>query len=206
MPESTAPADWQQRIEALGGRRSEASIAAGVVVVLVFGALGLWTRGRPPVIAPPARAAPSPVTSSPAVSLMVHVAGAVKHPGVVEMPVGARVGDAIDAAGGALLGADLDLLNLAALLTDGAQVLVPRRGQRATVVAPAPGMTQSALIDLNLAEQSLLETVPGIGPVKAAAIVQYRTESGPFASLDELLEVAGIGPATLEAIRPYLSV
>lgn len=206
MAESTAPTDWQQGIEALGGRRSEATIAAGVVAVLVFGALGLWSRGRTPVIAPPARSAPSPLASSPAAFLVVHVAGAVRHPGLFELPIGARVGDAVESAGGALRGADLGLLNLAALLSDGAQVLVPRGGRGPTMGSPAPTTTQSTVIDVNLADQSTLETVPGIGPVKAAAIVQYRTESGPFTSVDGLLEVAGIGPATLEAIRPYLSI
>lgn len=141
---------------------------------------------------------------------MVHVAGAVKRPGVFELPLGARVGDALELAGGTLPRADLDVLNLAAVLVDGQQVLVGVRGAmeatmpRVPTSAPVPG--GGGLIDLNLADQPMLETIPGIGPVTATAILQYRSEIGSFTSIDELLDVDGIGPATLESIRAYITL
>jgi competence protein ComEA len=112
------------------------------------------------------------------------------------------VADALDAAGGPLAKADLDTLNLAQVLVDGLKIDVVRLGEAAVAEGPSPGST----VSINSADETTLEGVPGIGPVKAAAIVEYRDSIGTFASLEELLEVSGIGPATLESIRPYLSL
>lgn len=205
MSDSLAAPGWRERLEVLAGHRRESAIVATVVAVLVFGAVGMWARAPAAVIAPPARATPSPGPSLPAGTLVVHVAGAVQRPGVFELPLGARVADAIELAGGPTGRADLDLLNLAALVEDGAQILVPERGGSGAA-APLPTTTQSATVNLNTADQTMLETVPGLGPVKAGAIVAYRTEIGRFDSIDQLLEVSGIGPATLESIRPFVSL
>jgi len=114
--------------------------------------------------------------------------------------------------GGARDNADLTLLNLAAPLNDGQQILVPKKGA-ATASVPGstggvPGSTggTGALININTADEATLETLNGVGPVLAAAIVQYRTEHGPFASVDQLDEVSGIGPATLEDLRSQVTV
>jgi competence protein ComEA len=210
------PGGLTARLEALGVRRREALAVAAVVAGVVLVALLLLARSAPAVIAPPSTGAPvtgTPVTgpsmpsgSTPGASIFVHVAGFVRSPGLYGLSAGARVADAIDAAGGARPVADLDAVNLAQVLTDGLKIEVPRRGS-----APAPSASASSpgaggVVSLNSADQSALEAIPGIGPVKAAAIVQYRTDNGAFSSLDRLLDVSGIGPATLESIRPYVSL
>jgi competence protein ComEA len=196
---------------------------ATVVGIVVIVALVLWKRSAPaaivappaeaPASAVPATAAPAPVQSSPSGAIFVHVAGAVRRPGLYELAPGARVADAIDAANGPLRRADVDALNLAEVLTDGVQVYVVRRGEAPPATSPATdaaaaGATPAApgLVDLNSADQAALETIPGIGPVKAAAILTHRDQIGSFDSVEQLLDVTGIGPATLEAIRPYVSV
>lgn len=198
---------WREWLEGLAGRRRESVLVATIVGVLVFVSLGSWARTPAPIIAPPAKATPSPGASTATVpSVVVHVAGAVARPGVYGLSDGARVADAIEMAGGPTRRADLDLLNLAAFVTDGAQILVPERGGYAAQASPVPGSTSPATVNLNTADQATLESVPGLGPVKAGAIVAYRTEVGGFESIDQLLEVSGIGPATLESIRPFVSL
>jgi competence protein ComEA len=116
--------------------------------------------------------------------------------------------DAVDRAGGAREGADLTLLNLAAPLVDGQQVLVPKEGQ--TVAVGGTGTTTgpggAAIVNINTADETTLETLNGVGPALATAIIQYRTEHGPFTSVDQLDDVSGIGPATLEKLRPQVTV
>jgi competence protein ComEA len=146
-----------------------------------------------------------------ALRLVVDVAGKVRHPGIVELPEGSRVVDAIAAAGGARAGVSLTALNLAQLLVDGQQIVVgvqiPVR-----VDSPPPGSASGSTVQaivrvpLNTATIDQLDTLPGIGPVTAAAILQWRADNGPFTAVDELLEVSGIGDATLSDIRPYVYV
>jgi competence protein ComEA len=187
---------------------------AGLIVVLVavLGGAGLWyarSLPKPVTIAESGPGAAQPAvspTSSP-VLLIVDVAGAVRTPGVYEFAEGERVVDAIERAGGPRPKADLSLLNLAAPLVDGTQILVPKIGPAVTGV---PGETvpgsSSGLINVNTASATELETLSGIGEVLAATIVEYRTQNGPFASVDDLLDVSGIGPATLEEIRDQVTV
>ena len=220
----------RERLDAL----SRAELAGLVVVViLLLAGVGLWySRSLPRPIdvattavtsapfasSPPAPvpgAALTPTSASPSVSstiavLIVDVTGAVRKPGVFDFQPGDRVIDAVRRAGGALEKADLTLLNLAAPLTDGQQILVPKKGATVSGVPPvgtgtAPGTT-GALININTADEATLETLNGVGPVLAASIVQYRTEHGPFASVDQLDEVSGIGPATLEDLRSQVTV
>jgi competence protein ComEA len=164
-------------------------------------------------------AAPPSGTGSPAGSpaelVVVDVAGRVRRPGIVTLPVGARVADALDAAGGPQGRVDLTTLNLARVLLDGEQLLV---GVKAAVPPPAPtgnapsstaGGTPSAaggLVNLNTATEAELDTLPGVGPVTAQAILAWRTEHGSFSSVEELLEVSGIGEVTLEELRPLVTV
>ena len=139
----------------------------------------------------------------------IAVAGAVVHPGVVRLPAGSRVVDALTAAGGADADADLTRLNLARVLVDAEQVLVPRQGDPVAPAAgagvPAPGAAGDSRVDLNTADAATLETLPGIGPVLAERIAAYRQEH-PFSSVDELLDVVGIGPALLDQLRDQVRV
>ncbi len=181
-------------------RNPERAVACFVgiaVAIAVF--LGI---ARPDdVVAPPAVATSS---AAPA-TIMVHVVGDVRRPGVYELPAGARVADAIDAAGGTLRSADLASVNFAAPAVDGAQIVVATRGDTADHAAdPEPSV--AALINLNSADQAALESIPGIGPVTATAILNHRSEIGAFTSLDQLLDVDGIGPATIESLRPYVTL
>lgn len=143
--------------------------------------------------------------------VVVHVVGQVGEPGVVHLDAGARVADAIEAAGGATAEADLPSLNLARVLTDGEQVLVPRPGEQATgPAAGASGGTGVAaaggLLDLNAADVTALDGLPRIGPVLAQRIVDWRTEHGRFTAVDELAEVTGIGPSVLADLRDLVRV
>ncbi len=146
--------------------------------------------------------------------VVVHVVGQIAAPGVVVLPAGSRVADALTAAGGALPDADLSALNLAAVLGDGVQVRVPLPGEVVAdvgsggVVAPPGAATGSAdgLVDLGTADAAALEELPGIGPVLAERIVQWRSEHGPFASVDDLRQVSGIGPALLDKLRDRVRV
>jgi len=183
----------------------ESRAAAAFIGVLTAASSFLALRPSPPVIARPARHADA-VVASPAAIVVVHVAGAVRRPGIYELPPTARIADAIESAGGALQRADLSLLNLAEPIRDGMQVLVARKGPGASVEVAPQASTGPALVDINLADQSALESVPGIGPVKAAAILEHRNQIGSFSSIGQLIEVTGIGPATLEAIRPYVTI
>lgn len=142
--------------------------------------------------------------------VLVHVVGEVGAAGVVELSDGSRVADAIAAAGGAGAEADLSALNLAEVVTDGQQVRVPRTGEEPVVAAgaagPGPGSGSAGLVDLNRADAATLETLPGIGPVLAERIAAWRTERGRFATVDDLQQVSGIGPALLEKLRPRVTV
>lgn len=180
------------------------------------GAAATSTHGTP---------AGSAASGSPSL-LNIHVVGAVRSPGVVTVAPGARVEDAVKAAGG-LKGADASGINLARPLADGEQVIVPRPGETPPVpsppAAPAGGQTSSAgaantpgnpgapagasaLVNLNTADAAALDTLPGVGPVLAQRIIDWRTEHGRFSSVDELGEVSGIGDKALERLRSKVTV
>jgi competence protein ComEA len=161
-------------------------------------------------------AGPAPNASAPSASpdggLLVHVVGAVAEPGLVTVPDGARVADALQAAGGTTSKADLTAVNLARTVVDGEQLYVPEPGEAVPGTpgeAPgaggpgAPGGEPAAggAVDINAADAVALEALPGVGPSIAQAIVEWREANGPFASVDELEDVPGIGPATLDEIR-----
>ncbi len=157
---------------------------------------------------------------SPQSLLFVHVAGAVRRPGVYRLGAGARLADAVRRAGGGTRGADLDAVNLAAKVHDGVQVIVPRKapaaptgvsappgaGSGAATTGVPPGAAAAAIVDLNVATAEQLETLDGVGPATAAKILQFRSEHGPFRSVDDLEQVPGIGPKKLSAMRPRVRV
>ncbi len=159
---------------------------------------------------------PSSTDSAGKTEIVVHVAGAVKNPGVVRLPGGSRVDDAVKAAGGFSPQADPDAVNLAQPLEDGVQVYVPRRDESMKVSrrtgmvepasAPENGKRPSGKVNINTATAEELESLPGIGPVTARAIVDYRRQVGGFHSVDNLLDVRGIGEKRLEQIRSYVTV
>lgn len=211
------PTGLRERFVSLSGRRSEALIVVAVVAVAVIVSAGLMLRHQPAVIAPPAtenkgHSASMAQVASPSPSVLVDVSGSVKRPGVYGVGDGARIEDAIQQAGGPLPKADLGALNLAQVVIDGQQIAVPRKGEvvapltagttgGTSTSTPAPGQ----MISLNSADEPTLETIPGVGPVTAQKIIDYRTTKGGFDSVEQLLDIDGIGPATLENIRPYVS-
>lgn len=136
--------------------------------------------------------------------LVVHVAGAVRDPGVYRLPVGSRVTDALGRAGGPTRSASADAINLAAPLADGQQVQVPLADDRGGGAAVAPPGEVSGPVSLGSATAADLDAIEGIGPVTAAAILEFRDEHGGVASIDELDQISGIGPATMEALRGAL--
>ncbi len=147
--------------------------------------------------------------------MVVHVVGAVASPGVVSLSAGSRVVDAVTAAGGLRGDADPERMNLAASLQDGQRVVVPVVGQEppaeiggtsGSVAGGAAGGADSSPIDLNRATAQELESLPGVGPATAASIVAHREKEGPFRTVDDLLDVRGIGEAKLESMRDLVVV
>ena len=179
---------------------------AGLLAALLAGAYFWWSRPRaqpaPQPILRPAAASPGPTVPTPsssATTLVVDVAGKVRHPGVVTLPAGARVIDAIKQAGGVRPGAKTGTLNLARKVDDGEQILVGINATPTPATLPSgpPGApVPAAPIDLNAATATQLDQLPGVGPVLAQRIVDYRTQHGSFHSTDELRQVSGIGDAT----------
>ncbi len=221
----------RERLDAL----SRGELAGLIVVVaLTLAGVGLWySRSLPRQVSIAASggatAAPVAVSGSPsgaavaaspgataspsAAPIVIDVTGWVKKPGVYEFAQGDRVIDAVNKAGGPKHGADLTTLNLAAPLTDGTQVIVPKAGAAppGTVAGGTTGGTTSAAggsltVNVNTATEPELETLTGVGPVLAAAIIAYREQHGPFTSVDQLQDVSGIGPATLEELRTQVTV
>ena len=136
-------------------------------------------------------------------TITVHVAGEVEAPGVYKLPFGARVDDAVREARPTSQ-ADPDALNLAARLSDGDKIVVPAVGSASGVVSPDAGASDG-LVDLNTATQAELETLPGIGPVRAESIIDYRSEHR-FSRIEDVMKVPGIGPGTFERIKDRIVV
>ena len=205
------PPSWREHVSALlAAARARPKVAAAVAAgVVAAGVVALVVFGQhaqpPPLTLPRAASEAAPVTPTTSGDLVVHVAGAVRSPGLVKLPGGARVGEAVAAAGGPAPDADVDQVNLAAHVGDGDRVYVPRRGE-APPPAPAAGgsAAKPGPVDLKNATPEQLDALPGVGPATANAIVQYRTRHGRFRTVDNLLDVPGIGPAKLSALRPLV--
>jgi competence protein ComEA len=167
--------------------------------------------GPPGAASSPASPLPVGATGSPPTTgapVTVDVTGKVRRPGIAVLDAGARVVDALEAAGGARPGVNLSALNLARPLVDGEQILVgvPTPPGLVASAAPAAGATAGPLVNINTASEAELETLPDVGPVTAEAIIAWRTEHGGYSSVDELLEVDGIGDATLSKLAPHVTV
>jgi competence protein ComEA len=243
LPRPLPARTWRERVAGLAESFdvSPRRLLVGAVALACVGIVGWRLLAPPPPpaemrlpFAQPSQAgddggAPSPdggagggdgggasTTATASTEVVVHVAGAVVSPGVRRLPPGSRVTDALDAAGGALPGADLPRINLAAPLVDGQQVYVPKPGEEAPVAAGSGlpggagagsgGAVPGTPVDLNTATAEQLDTLPGVGPATAAAIIEHREQHGPFTSVDQLLDVRGIGEAKLEQLRDLVSV
>ena len=232
----TPPGDGDRKfaVPSPGALADRLGLSAAAVVIgalgIVAAAVGGWWALRPPggpdpaEILPMAGSVPIPtpapsLTTPDADRIVVDVVGAVVRPGVHELPAGSRIADAVAAAGGLTPDADRVRLNLAEPLGDGSRLWVPAVGEAAgpEVVAvtvasstggrPGPGVGAGGVpLDINSADGAALEALPGIGPALAAAIVEHRRRTGPFATVDELVEVSGIGPVKLEQVRPMVTV
>lgn len=226
---------WARFVDQVGLRATHL-VWVALFAVVVLAAASWWVvRSRETTVLTPVapvattQAAPSTAPAVPdgvapsaasagvaqqVAEVVVDVAGKVRRPGLVVLPAGSRVADAVEAAGGARKGVDLQPLNLARVLVDGEQIVVgaPASPPGTGVVpgtppapdgaAPAPG----GLVNLNTATQGDLEALPGVGPVTAAAILEWRTRHGGFTSVEDLLEVSGIGEVTLERLAPLVTV
>jgi competence protein ComEA len=227
------PVAWGPVPESLRGRIALGSGQVAVVAVLVSVGLALtcwWLvrggghevgapasvttpRGALATTVDPGGGAASPASgasrgsAAPAGKVVVDVAGKVRHPGIAVLRQGARVIDALRAAGGARPGVDLGGLNLARVLTDGEQVVVGggvMTGPAAT--APTSGSPVTGLVNINTADETALESLPEVGPVTAQAIITWRSQHGGFTAVDQLLDVDGIGDATLAKLTPYVTI
>jgi competence protein ComEA len=224
LPASWLAARWDP------GGWGAIGLAVVAAVAAVAAAVGVWA-GRPvaePVPALPVVAAGAPASGAPPGSVpvpapggrvVVNVAGKVRRPGLVTMPDGARVGEAVDAAGGALPAVDLTPLNLAARVVDGQQILVGVAAPPAAAAAPGPaapaggsaapaGGSPSAggKLDLNAATLEQLDGLPGVGPVTAKKILDWRTQNGRFSAVEQLREIPGIGDARFGTLRDLVRV
>lgn len=180
--------------------RALALLVGAIAVVLLAGRV---LRSSPPRgTAPPivSGSAPARTRLAPARLIVVDVAGAVRRAGLYRLPQGSRIADAIARAGGATRKADVDLVNLAAPVADGEQVLVPASGV-AAAAGPSGTASPTAPVDLNSATAEQLDALPGIGPVTAQKIVDYRQAHGAFTSLDDLAAIPGIGPSRIADLR-----
>jgi len=209
---------WQLAVVAIG-------VAAALAITCWWLVRGSATPAPPPAPAltaasaaplvslSPAAAAAGMSSSAPAGTVTVDVEGKVRRPGVAVLSSGARVIDAIRAAGGAPRRRDLSALNLAALLVDGQQLVVgPGRpaAAGASTAVPSGGVASpggpGAPVDLNTATAEQLDALPGVGPVTAQSILEWRDQNGRFSAVEDLLSVSGIGPATLAKIAPFVTV
>ena len=183
-------------------------IAAGFVALLLFLGSKLLARPQPSAGLAPPVAPPTETAAAPAV-VVVDVVGAVRRAGLYRLQQGARIADAVARAGGATAKADLALVNLAAPLADGEQVVVPKRGAVTSPAAPSAagpaGVASSGPVHLSTATLEQLDSLPGIGPVTAQKILDYRQKHGAFTSVDELDAVPGIGPARLEQLKDLVA-
>ncbi|HEY1278620.1 MAG TPA: helix-hairpin-helix domain-containing protein [Acidimicrobiales bacterium] len=225
MPDLLRPeprTSWRVRAQSLVASVSPARVATGAGAVLLLAVTAWWLLRSP---APPvertlpvarstttivagvtssASVAATVAPSTTAVEVMVQAAGAVMAPGVYRLPLGARVQDVITAAGGPTGAANLQAVALASKVVDGQRIYVPALGEAAGAQPAPPGPAPP--LDLNQATLEQLEALPGVGPTTAQAIIDYRSRHGPLSSVDDLLDVRGIGPAKLDGFRDLVTV
>ena len=183
-------------------------VMAGFVLAGVLIFVARAPAGQPILLQPAPTKAP----------VAVHVVGAVPRPGLYEFAEGARVQDAIDAAGGLLASANVNAVNLAALLVDGEQLNIPYKDGAVpaedsstlnlpgSTTEPSNDSVNQDLVNINTASLEELDSLPGIGPTTAQRIIDYRDANGPFTTIDEIMDVSGIGPSTFDEIKDLITV
>ncbi len=188
-------------------RRLLVAAAGSLALILLLGRFVLGAGTTTVAQLPPPPSAGAGVTGLPAARVVVDVVGAVRRPGLYRLEQGARIADAVARAGGATRKADLAQVNLAAPLADGEQVVVPSRGAAGAGVAGSAGRAGVATGPVHLSSATLeqLDSLPGIGPVTAQKILDYRDKHGAFSSVDELDAVPGIGPARMDQLRDLVA-
>lgn len=187
----------------------EAGALAMLGLLLLIGAGLAYMRARPAAaVAPPSGAVSASASASPASAntIVVDVVGAVRKPGVYGFAQGARVIDAVRAAGGFLPDAEPQAINLARPLVDGEQVVVPKEGEAPPGAAAGGGRQPGGKININNASVSDFDGLPGIGPVLAQRIVDYRDQHGPFRSIQDLMKVSGIGQSKFDSLKDLVAV
>jgi competence protein ComEA len=205
-----SPAGWRRLLASIPTLKPREIVALTVLVVAILsGAAFAFVRAMPRSAEGPAVAPIAEPSASASPAVVVYVAGAVRAPGVYDFASGARVIDALQKAGGLRPDAEVDQLNLAAPLSDGSKLYVPRRGEQQA--AGGGGATSSASSDgkvnINTASAAELDArVPGVGPVLAQRIVDYRTQHGPFRSINDLLKVEGIGQKKFDSLKASVTV
>jgi competence protein ComEA len=195
-----------------GLTRKHLLVAVGCAGVLLFAASKLLASPSSDVALAPPVAPPAETTTAAPTQLVVDVVGAVRRPGLYRLVQGARIADAVARAGGATRKANLSLINLAAPLADGQQVVVPGRGSGSTPTAAPAGAGPAGVapaatgpVHLNTATLEQLDSLPGVGPVTAQKILDYRQKHGSFSSVDELDAVPGIGPARMDQLKDLVA-
>jgi competence protein ComEA len=204
---ATALAAWGVVHLTSGGTPSALELVPGTPVPSVSGVVPGPSGSAPSgaTAGSGAAAGSGPGASAPDV-VVVQVVGQVRRPGLVTLPRGSRVADAVAAAGGLVRGGSSGGLNLARALADGEQVVVSPDAVAVTGPSSSDGGAASAVVDLNAATASDLDTLPGVGPVMAGRILDWRTAHGRFTSVDQLREVSGIGARTFERLKPHVRV
>lgn len=225
--DAAAP-EWHERIGlVLDGLGWSPAKAALLLLGLVAAGWLAWSTLRPsppapeltlPQVSTTTTPAASSSTTAAATEVVVHAAGAVARPGLYHLPVAARVADLLEVAGGLTAAADVSRVNLAAPLADGQRVYVLGVGEPAAPPVEGPAgagppaspddgdADEAAMVNINTADAAELEDLPGVGPVTAEAIIAHRDEHGPFTTVDQLLDVNGIGDAKLAAMRDRVTV
>jgi len=193
----------------IAGRTRAYVILCSVVSLIAGGVIGHFTQLQPntPIVVSTPFLDPTPLAKSTPAPIRVHVSGAVRQPDVYELPPGSIVKDAVEAAGGPADDADLDGVNLAVELRDQQQVYVPRQGE-VSPMSPAVGGggASAGPVNINTATAAELETLPGIGPKTADTIIEYREANGPFETIEDIMNVPGIGEGTFEKIKDRIAV
>jgi competence protein ComEA len=190
-------------------RREQIFVGLILLVIIIASGIVFWPKETAPVVAvtPPVVERTKETPAQPK-EVVVYVSGAVGNPGVVKLPNGSRVVDALQAQGGMLPMADAHAVNLAAVLVDGQQVHIPMQGEpmATSAVGTLGGKSATGKVSINTADAGAFDTLPGIGPATAQKIVEYRKTHGSFRTLDELKEVPGIGDSKFQALKDKITL
>jgi len=183
--------------------RYRVHIVAALAALLLVAAAVIFLRRPTPQ--PIEIVEPSPTLEPTPAQVAVYVTGSVVNPGVYYLPEGSRVEDAVHAAGGPAAEADLNRVNLAQRVHDGEQIYVPEMGEE-NLPVPSGSTSGGSLININTASASELETLPGIGPTLAQSVIEHREAHGPFATIEEIMDVRGIGEGLFDEMRDLITV